>query len=324
LFDPLIWVRLIHFAASITVTGAVFFLGLVAEPAFREAKAAGSIVADTRRRLAAINWIGLAAAILSGAAWLVLQAAQMADVPLGAALSEGAAWTVLSETDFGQAWTARLIVALLLAASFPWFAVSNPVLSRQRAAVSSVLAAALVGTLAWGGHAIAGTGVQGGVHLVADVLHLIAAGAWLGALIPLALLLRAASADLQQASLAVARAAVLRFSTLGVVSVGTLVGSGLINTWVLAGSVPALIGTDYGRLLLAKVGLFLIMLLFAAANRLWLTPRLAASPDIGRARGLLGQLGRNTIAEAAVAVLVIAIVSVLGTMAPGLEARTAD
>ena len=320
MFDPLIWARLIHFAASIAVTGAVFFLGLVAEPAFRQAKAAGSIVSDTRRRLAAISWIGLAAAILSGTAWLVLQAAQMADVPLGAALSEGAAWTVLSETDFGQAWTLRLIIALLLAASLPWLAVANPVLSRQRAAVSGLLAAALVGTLAWGGHAVAGTGVQGGVHLVADVLHLIAAGAWLGALIPLALLLRAAAADLQQANLAVARAAVLRFSALGVVSVGTLVASGLINTWVLAGSVPALIGTDYGRLLLAKIALFLIMLLFAAANRLWLSPRLEVSPDIGRARGLLGQLGRNTIAEVAVAILVIAIVSVLGTMAPGLEA----
>jgi len=319
LLDPLIWMRLIHFAAAIAVAGAITFLGFVAEPAFRAAKADGSIVADLRRRLAAISWIGLAVAVISGVAWLLWQSAQMADVPFAQALSEGAAWTVLTDTDFGQAWTVRLGIAALLAASLPWLATSNPVLSRQRHSVAIALAAALVGTLAWGGHAASGSGIAGGVHLGADVLHLIAAAAWLGALVPLALLLRAAMADLHQTSVTVARTAVRRFSTLGIASVGTLVGSGLINTWVLAGSIPALIGTDYGRLLLAKVGLFLVMLLFAAVNRLWLTPRLTSS-SIDLADGPLRGLGRNTVAEAALGVIIIVIVALLGTLQPGLDA----
>jgi putative copper resistance protein D len=320
LLDPLIWTRAVHFTATIAVTGAIFFLGFVAEPAFREAKAADGMLCGLRRRLAAISWIGLAVTIVSGAAWLVLQAAQMADLPVTEALSEGTALTVLSETDFGQAWTVRLIIAGLLAASLPWLAVANPVLSRQRATVAIMLAAGLVGTLAWAGHAASGTGLVGGVHLAADVLHLIAAAAWLGALVPLALLLRAAAADLQPGNLTVAHVAVQRFSTLGITSVGTLIGSGLVNTWVLAGSISALINTDYGRLLLVKIGLFLVMLLFAAMNRLWLTPRLLGSREISVGGGALERVRRNTLIEAAAGTAIVVIVSVLGTMAPALAA----
>jgi len=244
----------------------------------------------------------------------------MVDLPLAQALSEGAVSTVLSETDFGEAWTIRLVLAGLVAACLPWLATSNPVLTRQRDAVAILFAAALVGTLAWGGHAAAGAGVRGGVHLAADILHLVAAAAWVGALVPLALLLRAAAVDADHGSLAVARAAVLRFSTLGIVSVGTLFGSGLVNTWVLAGSVPALINTDYGRLLLIKIALFLVMLLFAAVNRLWLTPQLVASSGVDTVKSALGRINRNTLIEAVLGAIVIVLVSILGTMPSGLDA----
>ena len=324
MLDPLFWVRLIHFTAAMAVTGAVIFLGFVAEPAFREAKASGRMVADLRRRLAAISWISLAVAIVSGVAWLFWQAARMADLPLGEAWSEGTAWTVLSETDFGQAWTARLVIAGLLAAALPWLAAANPVLSRQRAAVAMALAAALVGTLAWAGHAASGTGVSGGIHLAADVLHLIAGAAWVGALVPLALLLRAALADPGHVSFTIASAGVLRFSTLGIASVATLLISGSVNTWVLAGSIPALVDTDYGRVLLTKIALFLAMLAFAAVNRLRLTPRLTSASGADAARAALGQIQRNTLVEAVLGAIVIAIVSVLGTMPPGLEAQVAN
>jgi putative copper resistance protein D len=184
------------------------------------------------------------------------------------------------------------------------------------------VASGLVGTLAWAGHAAAGTGVQGGVHLVADVLHLIAGSAWAGALIPLALLLRAALANPNQASFTIASAAVSRFSTLGICSVATLVVSGAVNTWVLAGSLPALIDTDYGRLLLAKIALFLAMLGLAAVNRLRLTPRLTSGT--GAVGAAIGQVRRNTLIEAGLGAIIIVIVSVLGTMPPGLESQAAD
>ena len=157
------------------------------------------------------------------------------------------------------------------------------------------------------------------VHLVADVLHLVAAAAWFGALIPLALLLLAARRA--PAGLTVAREAVQRFSPLGIVSVGTLVASGAVNTWMLAGSVPALIGTDYGRLLSLKVALFLVMLSLGAINRLWLSARVVYKSPMAAA-GALRLIERNTLIEAALGTIIVVIVALLGTLPPGLEDLT--
>jgi putative copper resistance protein D len=186
-------------------------------------------------------------------------------------------------------------------------------------AAAVLLSAALIGSLAWAGHAAAGDGVEGTIHLAADILHLVAAAAWVGALIPLALLLGAARRDQSEAAVAVARAAVLRFSSLGIASVGTLVATGLVNTWVLAGSVAALVETDYGHLLLVKVVLFLVMLSFSAINRLWLTPRLAHAPKAAGAPPAMRQIERNSLIEAGLGAIIILIVGLLGTLPPALQ-----
>jgi putative copper resistance protein D len=105
--------------------------------------------------------------------------------------SGGVVWTVLSQTQFGRDWIVRLVLACLLAGTFA------PLLSAQwknsgwLAAAAVVLAASFVGGLAWAGHAAGGEGVEAFVHPAADVLYLVAAAAWVGALIPLALLLAA-------------------------------------------------------------------------------------------------------------------------------------
>ena len=81
--EPLIWVRIVHFAAAISVTGALLFLTFIAEPAFRKLDWAAKIAAVVRSRLAWIEWSGLALVVLSGAAWLVLKAAEMGDMLQG-------------------------------------------------------------------------------------------------------------------------------------------------------------------------------------------------------------------------------------------------
>jgi copper resistance protein D len=60
-----------------------------------------------------------------------------------------------------------------------------------------------------------------------------------------------------------------RFSGVGTVLVGTLVATGLINSWFLVGpeNVEGLLGTDYGLLLALKLALFAGMLALAGANR---------------------------------------------------------
>ena len=311
--DPLFYARAFHFAATVTVAGVVFFIVGISEPAFRGAQDDARGAFAVRIRLAWMAWIGLAIAMLSGVFWFVFTAQAMSGQPLGE-LAPGVLWTVLTQTDFGNDWLVRFVVACLLGGLFVHFLSAKGVTSLWLKTVTVLLAAALVGTLAFAGHAIGGEGIEGIVHPAADVLHLVAAAAWAGTLIPLALLLTVTGRD--AAGLGVARTATLRFSTLGIVSVATLLLTGIVNTWYLVGSFSALTGSDYGRLLLFKLALFAGMVGIAAVNWSQLTPRLAQNADAPRAPRARRQLRRNAAIEAALGAVIIAIVAVLGTLPP--------
>ena len=231
--DLLVYARAVHFAATMMAAGIVLFDVCVAEPAFR--KSPSSLLAATlRRRFAWIAWISLALCVLSGAAWFVLTAASMSGQPLAQIYAQDALWTVLSQTDFGNDWFVRLVAACALAGTFVPLLSANGAASPRLKAAAAILAAVLVGSLAFAGHAIGAEGAEGIIHPAADILHLVAAAAWVGSLVPLALLLAETRKD--STSLAVARTATLRFSTLGIVSVATLLVTGIVNTWYLAGT----------------------------------------------------------------------------------------
>jgi putative copper resistance protein D len=317
LADPLLYARAVHFAATMLVAGVVLFVVFVAEPAWR-GSGDGAVAGNVRRRLAVIAWIGFALALISGAAWLVLTAAAMGDQPAAQIFGDGVLWTVLSQTTFGRAWLVRLVLACALAATLPTLLSSRDHKSPWLEIIVALLAAAFAGALAWSGHAAGGLGDEAFIHPAADVLHLIAAAAWVGALLPLTVLFAAAGAD--DASLAMARTATTRFSILGIVSVGTLLVTGIVNTFYLVGSAPALLHTDYGRLLLIKIALFLLMVAIAAVNRFRLTAQLLQQGSIIASRDALRQLRRNAAIEALAGAIVIAIVAALGTMPPAIHA----
>lgn len=311
----LVAARVVHFAAAISLAGAFACECLVAAPALRAAGADGRLADRVRRRLRRLASASLALAVLSSAAWLLAVTADMSGKPLGAALSQGTLGVVLTGTRFGGDWLLRLAGAALLG-------ILLAVRRRQRRAdavlawAALAVAAAMLASLAWAGHGAATAGSAGELHLAADLLHLVAAGTWLGTLPPFALLLAETARDAHGA--AVARAASRRYSILAIASVAALLGGGLVNTWFLAGTVPALIGTQYGRLLLAKIALFALMLVVAAINLRRLTPRLAAS-DGGGAPRAAGHMRRNAYIEAGLGLAVLAIVGVLGTLPPGLH-----
>lgn len=312
--DPLIYARFVHFAATIAATGVVFFVVLVLEPAARGAADKACVLKTLRTPLAVIAWSGLAFSIASGAAWLVLNAASMSGQSVPDALSADVLWTVLAQTTFGIDWLLRFVLVCGVAAMLVRLLSVDTNKPSWLQATAAALAAAFVGSLAWAGHAIGGQGVEGVLHPAADVLHLIAAAVWLGMLVPLALLIGLRADD--PAVVATMRAATLRFSTLGLASVGTLLATGIVNTWYLAGSIAALLGTDYGRLVLLKIALFLLMVAVAAVNRLRLTPKLVddrSTAVIERARH---QLRRNATIEASLGAVVVAVVAVLGVLPP--------
>jgi putative copper resistance protein D len=312
--DLLFYVRAAHFAATLSVAGAVLFSVLIAEPALRRAKADPALAAAIRKRLAWIAWISLIVALISAVPWLVLVAESMSGEPLGALYGQGVLATVLTQTDFGIDWLLRIVVACALGGLFVHVFDGKGPSSRTLQAGTAVLAAAYAGSVAWTGHAIGGQGVEGVLHPAADVLHLVAAAAWVGGLAPLALLLTMTGGD--AAALAVARTATLRFSNLGIAGVAALLVSGLVNSWYLVGSIPALTETDYGRLLMIKLALFLVMVGIAAVNWSQLTPRLAQNADGTAAAQARRSLRRNAAIEAALGTAIIVIVAVLGTLPP--------
>jgi putative copper resistance protein D len=303
-------IRAIHFAATAITAGALVFRTVVAEPALRSAQTTTTIVKSQTLRVA---WIGLATAVVSGMIWVQLQASSMSGLPLGEAMTADALSTVLNQTQFGLTTEIRFVLAIILAGCLAF----DRLELAHRLAPAAALG--LTAAIAWTGHAGSTTGGMGILHVTADMLHLVAAAAWLGGLVSLVLLLAAARRRQADGWASVARQATTRFSALGIAAVATLMSSGVVNAWILVGSLDALMISEYGRLLMLKLCLFAVMLAFAAVNRLWLTPQLMAVPASGREPNSLRQLTRNSVIEITLALMIYGIVGMLGTLHPAIH-----
>ncbi len=304
----LIAARAVHYASSISLAGVFAFISFVATP---------EISPRLGRRLSLLAWASLVLALLSGGAWLVFVAAQMSGQPVAATVSQGVVAIVLQRTRFGQVWMVRAVLAVILVALL---LLPRGWRGRLWDWGGLAFAAGLLASLAWAGHGAATPGQPGDLHLAADMLHLLAAGAWVGSLIPLALFLAEARQSTDPGA-RIVRRAVTRYSILAATSVAVLFGAGLVNTWFLAGSIPALIGTEYGRLLLAKITIFVTMVTIGSVNLLRMLPRLAPAPieSAPRWRAALDHLRRNALVEAGLGASVLGIVAVLGILPPGLH-----
>jgi putative copper resistance protein D len=137
--------------------------------------------------------------------------------------------------------------------------------------------------------------------------------------VPLLLLLGEAGRLNDSNGASIALDATRRFSTFGIISVGVLLATGLVNSWILIGSLRGLVDTDYGRLVLLKVVLFAAMLSVAAVNRMQLTPRLANPAGSQPQVEALRQLKRNVTIEIVIGLGVFAVVGVLGTLHPAIH-----
>ena len=246
---------------------------------------------------------------LGSLAALVAQTAVMAG-SLAEAVKPASLSFMVSGTALGMAMVVRAVIALL---GFVAIIVVKP----GRALWGLMAGAGLIvaASFAWTGHGAATEGPGGLLHLTADIIHAMAAALWLGALAALTiLLLRRAGPD----DPAIHRA--LRgFAGAGTLAVVLLVLTGLVNSWFLVG--PARVGdlgaSLYGQLLIAKLVLFALMLALAAGNRFRLTPRLGAVLAAGEdPRRVRGRLRRNVVAETLVGAVLLAVVAVMGTLAP--------
>ncbi|MBY0560266.1 copper homeostasis membrane protein CopD [Hyphomicrobium sp.] len=299
----LIFWRVLHFAATAQAVGVVFFASLVLRGLERQ---------YPLRQLSSLFWISMAVALASGAAWFCAVTSAIADAPWTTAIADGTAGTLLADTQFGRVWLFRFAAGVLLTAvTLLWKAESREALIARN--LQSIL---FIGGLAFAGHAGSTPRPKGEVHLASDLLHLIAVGAWVGGLLPFALCLQAPPKEASPHSVDVIREITRRFSNLGVAAVLVIAATGLVNTWNLVGSVELLKTTEYGRLLLIKIAVFLSMVIVAAINRFALAPNLTEPQTIQAIR-------RNALIETAFGLIILSIVAALGTMPPALMDHSA-
>ncbi|SPA32737.1 Copper resistance protein D [Cupriavidus taiwanensis] len=254
----------------------------------------------------------------TGIALSLLALAEMARAMTGvsdyAALQAHALAMIVTGTDFGVAWCAR-VAALLL------FVLAGMRLHRLRAPWAALAASGGVAlaTLAWSGHGAMHDGAVRYLHLASDVTHLLAAGAWVGALAAFLLLAWPGSMPHGEALALLSRSA-NGFARIGTRIVALLVITGVLNYWLIVGPVlPEFAPMSYGGLLAAKLALFATMLGLAAANRFALAPRLEAAARTGEpgpALQAVQALRRSLLFEAGIAALVLALVAVLGMQSP--------
>jgi putative copper resistance protein D len=310
--------RFLHLAASVYALGAFVFLCLIAQPAVHRAGAEAQFPEFVQRQQRLIA-VAVAVAFATGLIGFFLEAAIMSGRDVGAVFNADMMIDVLG-THYGHVWVLRQILLLALGGLL-WFMLHTRETSPRTLYAGLALAATALAALAGTGHAVAGEGTTLYLQFTSDALHLLAAGSWVGALVPLAVLLTWCRGKNSIWADAVARESTRRFSWLGIATVSTLVVTGLFNAWVLVGDIPPLVGTDYGLLLLAKVSLLLPMLAFAATNLLYLRPRLLTASHGHSLNGLFAKLRRNTFAEAGIGVLILMLVAVLGITPPARHTR---
>jgi putative copper export protein len=214
----------------------------------------------------------------------------------------------LLDTNWGRVWWIQLTAA---GAAFAGFLIAH-----RKAAAGWSLAAmgvlVLAFTPALSGHALTAPG-PASLGILADGVHVLSAGGWLGSLLTVLVVGIPAAMKLEAPERAPSVAALVNaFSPVALAFAGLLVGTGIVSAWLQVGAFPLLWTTGYGRILLLKVGVLLVLFAVGAYNAKILRPTLgddAATP----------RLRRSATFELLVAALVLLVTAVLvATPTPGV------
>jgi copper resistance protein D len=289
LFWPLLAVRWVHLWCLLALFGAALFAVYDAAPAGRAA-ALGKIKV----------WLaGLALA--SGVGLPVLMLVDMTEEI--ASLVSASDWhAFFLATGFGRIWLLRLAALGLL---LLW--ANNRGGSPRHG--EAALSGALLVSLAWVGHAGAGIGADAYAGTFAYGCHVLAAGAWLGGLVPLSLALADARAGGNRQRLC---ASLTNFSRLGQAAVLLILASGIVSAGLNMHGFADFGRTPYSRVLLGKIALFALIIAIASANRWIFLQRLRRQADDGP----IQSLSRTVAAEHLIGLALVALAAALSSLPP--------
>ncbi|MGH7503374.1 MAG: CopD family protein [Longimicrobiales bacterium] len=281
-------VRWLWFASLIGVLGVVTFrLAVLGRAARSDATLAGVVPAAAA--LAAKLGVAFAAVALAAAVLRLFAQQSAAGVE---------ASVLLGATTWGRGWILHVLAATAALAGL-WIARTD---RRPGWLLAVPATVALAFAPALSGHAVATDPVA--LSVVADALHVIGAGGWLGTLmlilfagIPIAF---RAGEHRDRIVAGMVRA----FSPLALVFAGILAATGVFSAWQHVGSWGALFGSDYGQALLLKLGALVLVLTLGAYNFLRLKPHL---PN----EAITRRLRRSAGLELAMAALVILLTAIL-------------
>ena len=318
----LILVRWLHLLASILLASLFLFEAVIVLPAARKLSAGIGQLLDT------IHWLTcrtalwtLLVALMSWFAWSWLVASTMSGDDLIECLQSGDWLTVLTGTQFGHIWLFRVIVSLVFGIIL-WVVART---SGRRSFLQTTLAGLSVielVSLAWAGHAVAGPGRFGVVHLLGDAFHLLTSAFWPGTLAPLAAFLLLLLISSQVEAIVLAAPVVRRFSASSLIAVAVMALTGLLNSIFMVGSFRALLTSAYGQILVSKLILFFAMIGFGACNLFLLKPKIAVdlpTVNVAQQKSSVHLLLRNVLWEIGLGTLVILIVGLLGITPPPMH-----
>lgn len=254
----------------------------------------------SRRGPTRLAWVGLSLVAVATLADLWLQVPYTAGGGLFEVTGEGFG-SVLGSA-FGAAHLVRL--GLLAASAF----LLRPLLARPAGRADAIILTVLGGAalLTWplAGHPAASPAPA--VSVVVDAVHLGSMAVWLGGLLMLAVFL------LRQADERELGAILPIWSRWAALAVSALLLAGTVQALIEVATPDALFNTTYGRLLLAKIGLFAIVIAVAAYSRQLVRRRTAAQRPT--------PVRRAVLVELAVTVVVLGLSATLVQTTP---ARTA-
>ncbi|HEV7204777.1 MAG TPA: copper resistance protein CopC [Jatrophihabitans sp.] len=268
-------------------------------------------------------WLGWGGATLGTALEVLLQGPYTAgESPFG--VGKIALLDSTLHSDYGLLHSLRLvllgIVALVFARSL-----ADGVRPARWEGVLALVAGALVWTFSAAGHA--GTTAPKGISVPLDALHLLAMAAWIGALVMVA------GALLPRRDADEIRAVMPLVSRVAFAAVCTLAITGTYAAWRGIGTVDAILTTDYGRLVVAKVVLFFGLLALGNLSRTLVRRRTVAYAldDTALAEApvpadelVVERLRRSVLVEAGIGVIVLALTAVLVAQPRGKESLAAQ
>jgi copper transport protein len=185
----------------------------------------------------------------------------------------------------------------------------------------ATMAAALVATISLAGHSASGERVA--LSLPNDLLHVAAGAIWFTGIVVLAVVLPARVQGRSDGErLRLLAPAVVRFSTVALVSITAVGVTGTLNSLLRVGRLQDLIDARYGNVLVLKIVIFLMILAVGGLNHFVIRHRLEAAIGRRRASSSRALFRRTIVTELLLAVAVLGITGVLTSMAPTREAAS--